>query len=459
MMQSFPPLTAGKRQWLLPMSDATCGAIVESLAVDQAERTAILKDALIADPTFACWTICRTGQFLTTPAEAAFWLSERLLEELSTSGPNIETDDWQQHVATALSASNIAASLAEQTSIAEQCQWLALVHNVFDWPHVIKKCLPKEFLQQLRSLATEESQDEVAKLVSQAVSMLGNRRRRRGIAVGAILDQATDDAQAWGRTLFRTPGTFTTLINRLAKPTDDNAFDERLHHEKLASLRELTYGISHDINNPLANISSRAQMLLRDETDGDRRRLLSMIHSHAMRAHEMITEMALFARPPKLEFESFDLRDVCDEVLQDLQPIAEITNVEISRDETNKPSIIVADRTQLAVLLHATVSNSIEALRRVGRSGFVKVSIQEQSDDWQLTISDNGPGLDDREKRHLFDPYFCGYETGRGMGMGLSKSWQIVEAHGGSIRFCSKPDAGMSLVIHLPQLCQSETDG
>ena len=78
-------------------------------------------------------------------------------------------------------------------------------------------------------------------------------------------------------------------------------FDRRLEHEKLESLKELAYGASHEINNPLANIAARAQTLLADETDPERARKLSAIHRQAMRAHEMISDLMLFARPPKLD--------------------------------------------------------------------------------------------------------------------------------------------------------------
>src|SRR5262245_63716861 len=94
-------------------------------------------------------------------------------------------------------------------------------------------------------------------------------------------------------------------------------FDERLEHEKLESLKELAYGASHEINNPLANIAARAQTLLVDEADPERRRMLQAIHRQAMRAHEMISDLMLFARPPKLQWATLNLTQlvqrVCDE--------------------------------------------------------------------------------------------------------------------------------------------------
>ena len=74
---------------------------------------------------------------------------------------------------------------------------------------------------------------------------------------------------------------------------------EKVEHAKLDAVKELAYGASHEINNPLANISARAQALLRDEADPERRRALEAIHQQALRAHEMIADLMLFARPPR----------------------------------------------------------------------------------------------------------------------------------------------------------------
>ena len=74
-----------------------------------------------------------------------------------------------------------------------------------------------------------------------------------------------------------------TRLQRLAQL--ESQFQETLEHEKLESLRQFAYGASHEINNPLANISTRAQTLLREETNPERRRKLATINAQAFRAH------------------------------------------------------------------------------------------------------------------------------------------------------------------------------
>ena len=106
-------------------------------------------------------------------------------------------------------------------------------------------------------------------------------------------------------------------------------FERRLEREKLDAMKELAYGASHEINNPLANIAARAQTLLDDEQDPQRRQKLIAIHRQAMRAHEMISDLMLFARPPKLNLTSFSLPELIHKVVGGLSALAEERSVQL----------------------------------------------------------------------------------------------------------------------------------
>src|SRR4249920_1123377 len=81
----------------------------------------------------------------------------------------------------------------------------------------------------------------------------------------------------------------------------ESDFDSAVESAKLRALYNFAYGLSHEINNPLANIATRAQTLLVDEKDPERRRKLATIVQQAFRAHEMIADLMLFAHPPKMQ--------------------------------------------------------------------------------------------------------------------------------------------------------------
>jgi len=120
------------------------------------------------------------------------------------------------------------------------------------------------------------------------------------------------------------------------------------------------------------------------------------------------------------------------------------------------PVIVSADRGHLATALKAMCVNSLEALRPGGRIEIaVRASAEEAEGSggtkWaELVIADTGPGIPPEVRRHLFDPYFSGREAGRGIGLGLSKSWRIVSEHGGRIVVESQPERGATFRIWLP---------
>jgi hypothetical protein len=223
-------------------------------------------------------------------------------------------------------------------------------------------------------------------------------------------------------------------------------FDRRLEREKLESLKELAYGASHEINNPLANIAARAQTLLEDETDPERQRKLNAIHRQAMRAHEMIADLMLFARPPKLNREFLDLQLLVKQVVGELNAFASERAAQLSFDAAHGPIVLSADPTQLGVAIAATVKNAIEA---VHEGGHVHVATRNDEGWAVVVVSDDGTGISPEIRQHLFDPFFSGREAGRGLGFGLSKSWRIITDHGGEISI-TQPVIGAEFAIRLP---------
>ncbi len=227
-------------------------------------------------------------------------------------------------------------------------------------------------------------------------------------------------------------------------------FDRRLEHEKLESLKELAYGASHEINNPLANIAARAQTLLEDEVDPERQRKLAAIHRQAMRAHEMIADLMLYARPPKLVLQPCNLNELVSRVVTEWHDYAQESGIALECSANEEAIVATADATQLAVAIGALIRNACEA---VTDGGNVVVRIQrfflEGSKQAEIAVSDDGPGVSEDVRRHMFDPFFSGREAGRGLGFGLSKCWRIVSEHGGKV-LVENRDRGVEMVIRLP---------
>ena len=225
----------------------------------------------------------------------------------------------------------------------------------------------------------------------------------------------------------------------------DNEFNKLLHDEKLASLRQLAYGASHEINNPLGNIASRAQMLAERSDDPELKRQLATIYRQAMRAHEMISDLMLFARPPQL-------------ILENCSPNSIASNIaDAFADSANQVSIcvdsqfdsIVCDATKLVEAISAVIQNAMEA---VLDEQSIEVRVYDESaDTLGIQVDDSGPGISADAAKHLFDPFYSGREAGRGLGFGLSKAWTIAQLHDGDLTLESKPDPGARFLFRLPK--------
>jgi signal transduction histidine kinase len=234
-------------------------------------------------------------------------------------------------------------------------------------------------------------------------------------------------------------------------------FSAQLERQKLEAMKELAYGASHEINNPLASIAARAQTLLRDETAPERRSSLEAIHQQAMRAHEMISDLMLFARPPQLKLESVDLAELVRQVAGDLDPQLQRRNIRLVLHFPEAACEIRGDKQQLAVAISALCDNSANA---IGDTGTIEITLSrgEEDDTVVLEVADTGTGISAEVREHLFDPFYSGREAGRGLGFGLSKCWRIVTDHGGSIVVDDSRSVGAGMTIVLPTDCSRPVD-
>jgi hypothetical protein len=262
---------------------------------------------------------------------------------------------------------------------------------------------------------------------------------------------APEETQLWFRPYPEFRMLVPSLLQKLGRlATLEENFEATLQQEKLASLEQLAYGASHEINNPLANISTRAQTLLSNEPNNDRRRKLVAINEQAFRAYEMIADLMLFAKPPRLDLEEFALDPLLRTLRDELEPIAAKHDTRL-QFTVHDPSLrLIGDPVQLAVALNAVCINGLEAMEQGGILSLHAAVEGVLRQEVEITIEDTGPGLSELARRHLFDPFFSGREAGRGLGFGLSKAWRILEQHGGKISVSSQSLSGCTFTLILP---------
>jgi signal transduction histidine kinase len=225
---------------------------------------------------------------------------------------------------------------------------------------------------------------------------------------------------------------------------------------KTEAIAEFAAGAGHEINNPLATIAGRVQMLLRDETDFNRRQDLATIGAQAIRVRDMIGDLMLFARPPAPTPTRLVLNDLAQSVVdrfRDTPRAARSIKIKFAADG---PVFATADPAHLQIVLGELLRNSIEAIDSASNAVPGEILIRLERSEWMGTraavvaVTDNGPGFCDKDRAHLFDPYYSGREAGRGLGFGLCKCWSIANAHGGAIEVDSVPHVATTFRVFWP---------
>jgi signal transduction histidine kinase len=278
---------------------------------------------------------------------------------------------------------------------------------------------------------------------------LAGDRRWPGIDLAAIRRRAGQTAKRWADPVPGAGGRLPILAARLARLEQlELSFHQNLESAKLEAMAELAAGAGHEINNPLAVIAGRAQLFLQEETDPEWRREAAVIVAQVKRAHEMIADLRLFARPPQPEPQQFDLAAVVDAILAELAPAAAERSIDVVRTGLCGALAVELDRAQIKVAVQALVRNAMEA---IGHQGRIEVGLEGDEERVMIHVSDNGPGIAPEHRQHIFEPFFSARQAGRGLGMGLSKCWRIVTNHGGRIGVEDDPGQGAVFTVRLPR--------
>ena len=433
------------------------------LADDPRELLETLREQLASDPPLALWTAYQAGlrdEFHpASVGDLAEWLQENALAVLQwdeeRDGPfefssQPAEDRFADQVAHVLEASELAALLAagDGPAAAESAFLAGLLHDPHGWSvdegalESISEHLP-DWLGSHTRCAAGHLAEAIAVLEGKSSSdppdFDAQESRRR----------AEEGRRNWLKPVAGSVGRLSVLAAKLARLEQlETHFQEALETEKLESLAEFAAGAGHEINNPLAIIGGRAQLLLGEEADPEKRRELALVHAQVRRAHEMIADLRLFARPQRPEFERVDLVEFVDALIEDISPQANERATSLTRLGDEGPLMVKVDPTQLNVALRAVCKNSLEA---IGHDGRVEISLEGSLGQVLIRVSDDGPGILPEHRNHLFDPFFSARQAGRGLGFGLSKCWRIVTNHGGRIEVESEPGRGAKFTIALPR--------
>jgi two-component system, LuxR family, sensor kinase FixL len=231
---------------------------------------------------------------------------------------------------------------------------------------------------------------------------------------------------------------------------------ERLAHvARLGTLGEMAAGIAHELNQPLAAIANYTQACQRLLAAGDMEpeelgQVLGRVTAQARRAGDVIQRLRAFVRRHTPDRRHRDARELVQEILPLVEMDCRSHEVDLQLDfQADLPRIQV-DGIQLQQVLLNLTRNAVEAMNAV-EPETRRLVIRTQTlneDEVELTVTDTGPGVPDSLLEQLFEPFFTTKPEGMGLGLSLSRS--IIEAHGGVLRYDSGPGAGSIFRIRLP---------
>ena len=242
-----------------------------------------------------------------------------------------------------------------------------------------------------------------------------------------------------------------TLSEQLAEANRrlHNAQSEILRSRMMISIGEMAAGAAHEMNNPLAVISGRSQLLARTLEDPKHKAMAHLIHEQSHRLSAIITELMDFAKPEPPHPAEADLAELIRRAIHEAKAQHDPADRRLEVTMADVPPVIVDER-QVCAALVEVVDNAIHATDPASGQIEIHAAFDHYSSRVVVTVSDNGCGMDEGTVKRAFDPFFSNKPAGRRRGLGLAKALRWIEASGGSIRLESRPGQGTRGVILLP---------
>jgi len=236
---------------------------------------------------------------------------------------------------------------------------------------------------------------------------------------------------------------------------------ELIQAGKLAALGQMSVGISHELNQPLAAIRSyadNAQILLARERGEEVKSNLQRITEVTGRMAEIAKHLNTFARKPQQRIVPVSLSAALDETLALFNARLAADGVEVVKTVPDRGPEVLGGPVRLQQVLLNLIKNALDAMDG-SADRRLRIAVETAGDKAILSVHDSGPGIDTAALPQIFDPFFTTKQVGRGLGLGLSISYNIVKDFGGSIRAENHPDGGAVFTVELRRAAALETTG
>jgi signal transduction histidine kinase len=229
--------------------------------------------------------------------------------------------------------------------------------------------------------------------------------------------------------------------------TEKKKIEEELFRAtKHASVGRLAAGVSHEIGNPLASISSLVQEMLSEDGSSFVKGSLNTIHQHVNRIARIVRNLGDFARLYPRQRVPTDLKDILQNTIDLVRFDKNFKKIEVRTDVRNTGPIKL-DPDQMQQVFLNLLLNARDAMPDGGK---LDISIKQSDGHVEMVFADTGGGIDTEVKDKVFDPFFTTKGPTRGTGLGLSICYSIIKDHGGTIEIESEKNRGTKFIIKIP---------
>ena len=218
--------------------------------------------------------------------------------------------------------------------------------------------------------------------------------------------------------------------------------------DRLASVGLLAAGVAHEVNTPLAGISSYVQMMQRKMPESDPRRpILEKIEKQTFRASSIVNNLLNFSRQQASEMQPVDVNAMVEETLTLAELPLSSRKVRVETSLCESPVYVWGDLGKLQQVLMNLVLNARDAMPD---GGDLVIRTIQNNGDVVVEVQDSGSGIPKEQIHKIYDPFFTTKDTGKGTGLGLSVSYGIVQEHRGTITVSSEAGSGTLFRVAFP---------
>lgn len=241
---------------------------------------------------------------------------------------------------------------------------------------------------------------------------------------------------------------FAALLNKLGNITETLASNDNID-----SLAELAAGAAHELNNPIAVVSGRAQMLISQETDSDKKQALEQVMTRTQDISEIVSQLMLFAKPESPKARLISPAVLIETAVDYAKSNYDMADVDIRIDNIDNLRDVFGDSQQLRDAIAELIKNAYQSYYDAGN--VVTITGTEQSHTHiRLQVIDKGCGMDDNTLHKATQPFFSAKPAGRQRGMGLAQAKRLLQINNSSLHLSSKVGQGTTATILLP--CDQE---